>query len=152
MARHETLSSGSVLRARTPAGDVHVLYLGTHPVYGDGVLVARGLARVDASVDDGRFSDGYVAFYPARDAVRQRLVEVVAQLAPRGLPSRLRRPGARRGREISTWILEDGDAETVRRELSDDERRLPIAAVWNHALLVQRVTEGWDPTAEGVAL
>jgi len=37
----------------------------------------------------------------------------------------------------------------VKSTLSEEERRLPIAAIWNHEFLVQRVSEGWRPEMEG---
>jgi hypothetical protein len=91
-----------------------------------------------------------MAFYPATAAVAQGLVEVIGYLPPPELPQRLRRPGARSGLRIDTWIIENGTGETaVRSRLSEDEVRLPIAVIWNHEFLIQRNAEGWDPAQEG---
>jgi hypothetical protein len=124
-------------------------YIGKHPDYGDTVLVNPRLQERQASVTADIFSGAYVAFYPVTAAVSQGLVDVVAHLLPPNLPNRLRRAGARSGRRIDTWIIEDGSREVVKANLSDEERRLPIAAIWNHELLVQRIVEGWTPMQEG---
>lgn len=53
------------------------------------------------------------------------------------------------GRRIITWIIEDGSREVVKANLSEEELRLPIAAIWNHEFLIQRIAEGWNPMNEG---
>lgn len=139
---------GDVLRLSTPKGFAYLQYIGRHPEYGDAVLVSAMLGERS----DGRaFSDGYVAFYSASAAVAKRLVEVVDHLVPPKLPQRLRRPGVRSGQRVDTWIIENGRGETVKSKLSDAELELPIAAIWNHELLIQRILEGWNPLQEGRA-
>jgi hypothetical protein len=59
------------------------------------------------------------------------------------------RPGARAGLTVTTWIMEDVSSEEVKQQLSAEERNLPIAVIWNHELLLQRVREGWRPEMEG---
>jgi hypothetical protein len=140
---------GDVLRLNTPKGFAHLQYIGRHPEYGDAVLVSPKLSeRVDAQT----FSGGYMAFYPVMAAVAQRLVEVVDHATPPKLPQRLRRPGARAGLRVTTWIIENGTSETVKSKLSEEELQLPIAVIWNHELLTQRVLEGWNPLNEGRAV
>jgi hypothetical protein len=43
----------------------------------------------------------------------------------------------------------DDSEESLRSTLSKDELALPIAAIWNHERLIQRVVEGWHPSVEG---
>jgi hypothetical protein len=140
---------GDVLELATPDGLIYLHYLGKHPEYGDGVAVSptRQARRVTPSPD--LFRAGYVTFYPVLAAVSQGLVTVIGHLASPGLPKRLRRPGARSGRRVETWIIEDDFGEIVKRQLSEEEQALPIAAIWNHELLIQRVAEGWRPEMEG---
>ncbi len=90
-----------------------------------------------------------LAFHPAIAAVVRGLASGVGHLPARGVPIRLRRPGARVGTEVRTWIIEDRSGEVVREKLSAEERRLPIAVIWNQELLAQRVAEGWRPEMEG---
>lgn len=82
-------------------------------------------------------------------ALAQGFAEVVGHLPPLALPQQLRRPGVRSGRRIDTWIIENGNTELVKSKLSDEELKFPIAVIWNHELLVQRLREGWEPTKEG---
>jgi hypothetical protein len=102
------------------------------------------------SVTTALFRQGYEIFYPVSAALSHGVAVVVGHIPTQGLPNRLRRPGARIGRKIETWIIEDAVGEVLRRELSGEERALPIAVIWNHALLAQRVHEGWRPEHEGV--
>jgi hypothetical protein len=147
--RRKRVKPGDVLLLNVAGGVAYLHYLGRHPEYGDAVLVSRRLDERQASVTDRTFLSGYVAFYPVTAAVAQSLVEVIGHLPPPNLPRRLRRPGARSGRRIDTWIIENGTGETVKSKLSDDELQLPIAVIWNHELLAQRVAEGWNPAQEG---
>jgi RHS repeat-associated protein len=143
---------GDVLEVVAPDGGVIYLhYLGKHPEYGDAIAVAPGKRARRAAVSADLFRDAYVTFYPAVSAVARGFATVVGQLPSRGLPGRMRRAGAREGTRVATWIIEDGSREVLKEALSDEERRLPIAAVWNHEFLIQRVSEGWRPEREGTA-
>jgi len=139
---------GDVLAVQ--AGDrlAYVQYIGSHPEYGDAILVSRRLHERAVPVTSDLFADGYVTFYPAKAAANQSLVELIDNLPAPPLPDRLRRAGKRSGRGVDTWIIEDSTGETLKSRLSKDERKPPIAAIWNHALLVQRLVEQWDPTLE----
>jgi hypothetical protein len=143
------VKAGDVLRLRAGERFAYLHYIGKHPEYGDAVLVSPKLHELQASVASAIFAGGYVIFYPAAAAVAQGLVEVVAHLPPPSLPERLRRAGARSGRRVDTWIIEGGAREVVKAKLSEEDLRLPIAAIWNHELLVQRIAEGWNPMNEG---
>lgn len=147
--QRKRVKAGDVLELKAGDRFAYLHYIGKHPEYGDAVLVNPRLRERQASVTGENFSGGYVAFYPVTAAVAQGLVDVVAHLPPPNLPERLRRAGARSGRRVDTWIIEDGSREVVKAKLSEEELRLPIAAIWNHELLVQRIAEGWNPTQEG---
>src|SRR5262249_9219450 len=94
---------------------------------------------------------GYLAFYSARAAVQEGLVKLVGSCPlSKDVPRNTRRAGARgRTGKILTWIIETDGHELMRTELSEAERQLPIAAVWDHALLAMRISEGWSPEKEG---
>jgi hypothetical protein len=49
---------------------------------------------------------------------------------------------------VTTWLICDGTQEDVRTELSPEEKRLFIAAIWNHAFLVDRLVTEWRPEQE----
>lgn len=149
MTQRKRVKPGDVLLLNAGGGFAYLLYIGPHPEYGDAIFVSPKLRERQAIVKGETFSGGYLAFYPARAAVAKGLVEVVGQMSPPSLPKRLRRPGARSGRRIDSWIIENGTGEVVKAKLSEEELQLPIAVIWNHELLIQRVTEGWNPVEEG---
>lgn len=142
-------------RARAKAGDVlqlrdndrfgYLHYIGKHPKYGDTVIVSPRFKEQQTVIDNEYFSDGYVTFYPVAAALSEGLVEVIANISPPGLPARLRRPGAMTGNRVDTWVIEDGAHQIVRTKLSEEELRLPLAGIWNHEFLIQRIAMGWTP-------
>jgi hypothetical protein len=140
---------GDVLGVTSKTGRIYLHYLGKHTDYGDAVVVCPATYDDPPQIGSQLFIDGYVAFYPAVAAVARGLAQVVGHVPPGGLPAQLRRPGARVGRDVRTWVIEQPSGETVRETLSADELRFPIAVIWNHELLVQRVAEGWRPEMEG---
>jgi hypothetical protein len=148
-AQLNRLKPGDVLQLNTPAGAALLLYIGCHREYGDAVLVNSKVRENPSPITGQVFSDSYVAFYPAVAAVAQGLVQVINHFAPPKMPQLLRRPGARLGRRVKTWIIDYGKYEAVKSKLSEDELKLPIAVIWNHEMLIQRILEGWSPLTEG---
>lgn len=149
-----SLRPGAVLELRTPKGLAYVQYVGKHPEYGDVIRVLRGLydnrCTNFAEVTE---QPAYFGFYSAHAAVKEGLVEIVSTIPLAenvGVPDQLRRAGAReRGGKVLTWIVENGGVEQVRQSLSELERKLPIAAIWDHELLIRRISSGWTPEQEG---
>jgi hypothetical protein len=43
------------------------------------------------------------------------------------------------------WFIRSDRGETRVDKLSDDQRLFSIAAVWNDAMLAQRICEDWRP-------
>jgi hypothetical protein len=144
------LRPGDVLEVNSPGGLLYLCYLGNHPEYGDAIAVCPVEQTSRPEAFEKFFQSAYVAFYPANAAVARGLASVVGHAHPTGIPRVLRRPGARVGAEVKTWIIEDDGVELIKRELSAAELHLPIAVIWNHELLLQRVQEGWKPEREGV--
>jgi hypothetical protein len=143
------LRSGDVLEIDLPGGFGYLLYVGKHPEYGDAVSVCPAVMVQRASITETLFEDSYVSFYPAGVAVAQGIATVVGHIPAPPMPRVFRRPGARFGRAIETWVIEDESGETVKRELTERERKIPIAVIWNHELLMQRISECWRPETEG---
>lgn len=141
---------GDVLEVETGSGRFLYLHcLGKHPEYGDAVSVCPTECVSRPSSYERIFDSGYIVFYPATAAVARGFAHVVGHIASGGVPKKLRRPGARTGVTITTWIVEDGSSECVKQRLSAEELKLPIAAIWNHELLLKRVRDGWRPEMEG---
>jgi hypothetical protein len=141
---------GDVLELVRENCRVYAQYLGRHPHYGDGILVRPTPLVHRPTLTGDLFTDGYVTFYPASLAVARGLAEVIGTLPSGGLPDRFRRSGAiGEGGKTLTWVIEDGRSETVRRQLAEGERELPIAEIWNHEMLFHRVSKHWRPENEG---
>lgn len=142
---------GDILELNTPRGLAYVHYTAKDPEYGDAIRVLPGFftTRPSDFTALATSPDAYFTFYPAALAVSQGLVEVVAhQPVPpeQGLPTVYRRAGARsREGRVLAWLICEGTKETLVRELSDEQRHLPIASIWNHEALVYSLTENWRP-------
>lgn len=152
-ALRRTLGSGDLLEIRSAEGVAYVQVVGKHPEYGFAVYVFPRFYP-DRLEDFGKLTqeEGYVAFYPAQAAAREGLVKIVGHgQLPFGIevPAKLRRAGARApSGEVLTWVIEDGGQESVRKQLQEGEKQIPIAAIWNHELLVERISNRWRPEQE----
>lgn len=150
------LRIGDVVEVKAGQGIAYLLYVGRHDVYGDAIRVfPHWHEHPIADVTAIPFEAGYFAFYPVRTAAAQDLVTV---LAPAPLPDELRVPTKLRRRgaidrngKVLAWIISDGKGEIVKRELSDEEKRLPIGEIWNHEILVASISRGWTPEQESGA-
>ena len=149
------MSVGAVLEVALLSGAFAYLHLvGEHRTFGECVRVSAQTFDARPSGLAGVFDGGYVAYYPVSVALRYDLVEVVGSLGvPEGFPPvRLRRRGAIFGGRVETWLVEGPSGMVVKRELSPEELQLPIGSVWNHELLLGRISEGWRPEWEGADL
>jgi hypothetical protein len=141
---------GQIIEVVTPRGLAYVQYVSRHRKYGDTIRALPGLFGARPKDFSGLArKHAYFAFYPVGAAVTRGFVAPVATEAiPTDLeePRRMRRRGAisRDGRVLA-WLIVEGDHEVLRHELSDEEKRLPIASIWNHAYLVDRLAEEWSP-------
>jgi hypothetical protein len=147
------LNPGDLLEIRIKSGFSYLQFVGVHPEYGDVIWVRPAVFDSELSDFSCLFSQfGYVAFYAARAAVRHGLVRFVsAYPLPQCVvvPRNVRRPGARSSSgRIFTWILEFDGKDILKKQLDEKERLLPIAAIWDHQLLIQRIGEGWCPSSE----
>jgi hypothetical protein len=143
------LVPGDVLRAGSGQGKyAYVQYLGRHPQYGDTIAVHPCIVDAEADVST-LFSNAYVAFYPAASAVNRGFVERAGHVSPlREIPSVVRRPGARGQSGVESWVIETEGSELLKTKLTSSERRLPIASIWNHELLLLRINQRWVPESE----
>jgi hypothetical protein len=142
---------GDVFALNVANGLGYLHFIGKHPEYGTAVKVAIGIHEQPPQDLNAIFIKGYVTFYPVGPAVSQGLVQIVGHIPSPTMPTRYRRIGALVGRRITTWIIEDASGEVVRQSLSAEELILPIAAIWNHDFLVQRIAEEWTPAQEGAS-
>ena len=150
-AMAKRIRPGDVLEVALEDGLGYVHFVGKHPQYGDGIRVSTAVLKSRPTVAEELFKDAYFTFYPAGAAVAQGLVTVVGNLPPTPLPSVMRRRGAMSGRKVVTWIIQNAAGETLKWSLSQEERLLPIVGIWNHAFLVERISEGWRPEMDAEA-
>jgi hypothetical protein len=146
---------GQVLEIETPRGLAYVQYVSRHTKYGDTIRVLPGLFKArPLEFSELARERGYFTFYPVKLAAARGLISVVAkELIPSGLeaPRRMRRPvGIARNGRVLTWFIMGDDANFGRHELTPEERRLPIAEIWNHEFLVDRLARGWSPETDGL--
>lgn len=145
------LSAGDILEVECPAGVAYISYAGRDANLGDAIWVIPEVFRQptqDWSTVFGR--NGYFAFYPAGTALRRKLVRKVGYSteALRVVPVKRRRELAVDDSGVVTsWLITDGRDRTPKRdsELTDEEKGLPIASIWNHPLLIERIVSGWMP-------
>ena len=149
-ASRKRAKPGDIIEVRTPRGLAYVHYTARHPEYGDAIRVLPGFFETrPESWSTLVAQEGYFTFYAVSAAVSQGLVEIAAhQPIPSGreLPSKSRRYGwVTPAGEVKTWLINDGTHDVMRTELSEEERRLFIASMWNHAFLVERLVAEWHP-------
>jgi hypothetical protein len=123
-------------------------YISKDPTFGELVRVLSGLhAKRPQCFDVSQAL--YAVFFPLSAAASKGIVEIVGHVeVPQGdeRPRLMRRPGGitRDGR-ILNWFITDGANEWRKDALSDSERELSIAEIWNDTLLIERITSGWRP-------
>lgn len=154
LANRKKIRVGDLLEVQTSQGISYVQYVGRHPEYGDVIRVLPDSFQHRPPDFTALLAErGYLAFYAAQAAVTQGLAEIVGSYAvPAALdvPRTVRRPGAReRTGEILTWVIESDGHETVRKQLGEAEKQLPIAVIWDHELLIRRMAEVWSPEKDG---
>jgi len=144
-----SLHPGDVLEIACEEGYAYLVYIGRHERLGDAVLVIRTVFP-DRQRDAEALtrSPAYIIFYPAASAVRARLVKRIGR-SETGIPPvpvwvRSAVNVEHDGR-VRSWLVTDGKERIPRRSLSEAETQLPIASIWNHPLLLERLKTGWSP-------
>lgn len=155
MARR--LCSGDVLEVEFPkvpspemawpeGGYGYLTYVGKSQEYGDAVRVRPGILHERPPINEDLFKDGYIIFYPANHALKHKLVTVVGQLAPVSIPPVFRRRGGiAKGGKVLNWFIDDENGTISTKVLTDAQRLLPMAAIWNHEALLFDISREWKP-------
>jgi hypothetical protein len=149
--RPQKPQAGDIFELNVDAGFGHLQFVGTHAEYGDAIRVVPKVSASPEDITTALLEGAYITFYPLRTAVLQKLIRKVGHLPAPPLPQRLRRAGVRVGGRVQTWIVEEEDGETLYRQLSEQQLFLPVAAIWNHELLIQRIRDGWRPEQDGAS-
>jgi hypothetical protein len=147
------LRIGDLVSIRSKHGVALVHYVCRDAFYGHAIYVYSVWHKTLQQALRTPLPNGYLTFYPAQSATLQGLAKIVASAPlPKGiqLPIRHRRAGAsnRQGDVLAWFIVAADGVERMKRRLTDADRQLPIAAIWGHQYLKDRITERWRPEQE----
>lgn len=154
------LRSGDVLEVEFPkvpspsvafpdGGFGYLTYVGKHHHNGDAVRVCPRVFHEQPEITDGLFVDSYIAFYPANVALVHKLVRVVGRLAPVAMPTTFRRGPFKLGEVTLPYqidVYNGKECKTyLKYSLSEEEKNLNMATVYNHEALLCTISQGWRP-------
>lgn len=146
------IREGDVFEVSTPRGFAYIQYTSKHPEYGQTVRVLPGLYDELPDVGSLVAEHLFFAFYPVSLAAQRNMVKRIGLFdIPEGksTPERLRRAGGRtREGLVRNWIVEEPAGERLVVKLSQDEKLLSLAQIWNHEMLVTRLSDEWRPNRE----
>ena len=92
----------------------------------------------------------FSTFFPLQAAVNRKIVEVVANceirddliafpiMRVRGLIDPITN-------KTTSWALWDGKYEKGTKNLTEEQKKLPIKGTWNDTMLISRIESGWTP-------
>ncbi|OFV80741.1 MAG: hypothetical protein A2Y78_15400 [Acidobacteria bacterium RBG_13_68_16] len=143
---------GDVIEIGTPKGLAYAQYTHKHdeqPRYGALIRVLPGLYKTrPVSFNDlVKRKERFFVFFPLGAACKRGIVTIVAnEVIPK---SACPFPTFRsRATERPSWELWDGHRYWCVYKLTPEQRSLPILAVWNDTLLIDRIVQGWSPADE----
>jgi hypothetical protein len=148
-SKRSRLQPGDVLEADLKHGYGYLAYVGTHDRMEDAVWVVPRAFAERVTEPCALFAEpGYIIFYLARRALKLGLVRKVGHCttAVRPLPTTLRYMlSSQRGGFVTLWNVSDGVTNLQLLELTEEQKKLPVAESWNHQALIARIAEGWTP-------
>jgi hypothetical protein len=149
------IKTGDILEIRTSVGLAYAIFTHRDSDFGAMIRVFDQLHedRPDDFVEVAKGNVRFTTFYPLQAAVNKKVVGVVGNVR---VPDHLKAfPLFRAAGLISpttsrvdNWWMWDGQKEWCIGALTDEHRKLPIRAVWNHTFLVDRIIQGWRPECD----
>lgn len=144
------ITKGDLAEVKTRSGYAYIQYVARHPDYGDMILVFPALYQQRPPLTDVIIHNYcYLTFYPLQAAVKRGLIEIIGREQAADYPLEnlvMRRSGAIDNQgKVLTWVIEEGGREVVKQELSEEERKIPIASIWNHEALLYYIEQQWRP-------
>ena len=142
---------GDVIEIETPNGIGYGMFTHRHSRYGLLLRVFDLLVekRVESLGEILGTKIRFNCFYPGSPALRQKLVSVVFHCdVPDDLSEfPLFRTGfaSPRSKKIESWQLWDGENLWPIGVPSEEEAKISPRGIWNHALLVDRISSRWSP-------
>ncbi|HEV7706485.1 MAG TPA: hypothetical protein VGO46_19465 [Gemmatimonadaceae bacterium] len=145
------LSIGDILELDCKNGFAYVAFSGKDATLGAAVWVIPKIYSEPQHDWESVFANkGYFVFYAANTALKHRLVRRVAH----SIEAMKMLPGPRRNAirtdkngKVVRWVITEGDKRVPKadHELSESDRLLPIADMWNHQFLLAKIAAGWMP-------
>lgn len=142
---------GDVIEIPTKKGLFYAQYTHLHKTHG-------GLIRVFDSHFKDRVNDfsklvkdpvRFSTFFPVAAAIKKGIFNVVAheEISAQNQPFPVFRNGVAdpQTKKVSVWWFWDGEREWKVGTITPEQRKMPIAAVWNDTLLIERIESGWTP-------
>jgi hypothetical protein len=151
------LRSGDVLEIEFPkvpsptiafpnGGYGYLTYVGKHPLDGDAIRVRTSILYERPPITEEIFADSYITFYAANLALKRKLVTIVGKLAPVPMPTVFRRSRRiERDGRVTSWFIDDENGTTAVDSLSDGQKKINIASIWNHESLLFHISKNWKP-------
>jgi len=145
------LKLGDIVEIATGSGLAYAQYTQKHSQYGVLITIFPGLHsdRPQSFEDITRKGRQFECFFLLGLAVRRGYVSIVGNL-PVSAPLAtfpLFRTGIidPSSGKVPTWWLWNGESEWPVGQLTAEQKTLSILGIWNHALLVERIEDGYTP-------
>lgn len=146
---------GDVIEIKAQAGLAYALYSHKDNVRGALLRVFDILyeERPESFDEVVHLKVRFSIFFPSLQAALSKgLIEVAGHVSipPTLQPFPLFRAGATDPitRKVKLWWLWDGKEEWKIGELTEEQRKLPIRAIWTYPILVDRIESGWTPETD----
>ena len=143
---------GDIIEIPTKKGLAYAQYTHQHSQFG-------GLIRVFDVLFENRPSDfsklvtapvRFSTFFPVAAAIKRGIFAVVGHrdVAPQNKSFPLFRDGVAdpKTNKVKVWWLWDGEKEWKVGEITPEQRMLPLRAIWNDTLLIEKIESGWTPS------
>lgn len=146
---------GDLFEMKTRCGLAYFQFVNKHAEFGQLIRVLPGVHNERPQYLERLVGEKelYFVFFPVSAAAARGFVSKVANLPvptwAEAFPT-MRRPGARGSDgKILNWFLVNDRGEQFLKNLSDEQRTLSLAVIWNDTLLAERICSGWVPAHEG---
>ena len=143
---------GDIIEINTPKGLAYAQYTHKHdkpPKYGALLRIFPGFHKTRPT-DFSKIvtlDPQFMTFFPLGAACNRGMVKIVANTEVPGVAAKF--PVFRTGTpnkegRVEVWWLWDGEKEWKIGRLKPGMEKYPIRGVWNDALLIKRISEGWN--------
>lgn len=139
---------GDIFEINTTKGKVYLHYVFVDYTIGDLVRVLNGFykSQPENLKETAEKKEQFILFFPISVAFKKKIIYKVGRYdMVFKMPSHMRASHTIRGEFLGWHII---DTQTWQRklvkELTKDQKQLSPWGVWNYALLLERLEEGWN--------